>query len=314
MFLLLYLVCTLLATYSFLELMDTNERFAFYTRCINPATRKRFTFNLLFRAMFCHVVDDDDNLSNGAKLPTNNTTPPHPAPPTIQQQAIIPSSPLTPLTSSSQATSSSTRIIVPLRSPSEIEAYSALKANLERKRKRAEDTKGMRREVRRGTQPGDIASFPRVTPSVQPLSSSSYTSGPMLTTSRSSQQRVVLPSPSPVTSIMDHVGRCVGYYDGMGLTEDEKLFFRNASGFPQPTTAQEVADRRAACQRLIVELEGTNNCQFTCISKPKETETTSVMNNPKRVEYKRKVRIINFPIEVDSCELLERLLCFTVSQ
>jgi hypothetical protein len=111
-----------------------------------------------------------------------------------------------------------------------------------------------------------------------------------------------------------HVGRCVGYYDGMGLTEEEKLFFRNASGFPQPTTAQEVADRRAACQRLIVELEGTNNCQFTCISKPKETETTSVMNNPKRVEYKRKVRIINFPIEVESCELLERLLCFTVSQ
>jgi hypothetical protein len=39
-----------------------------------------------------------------------------------------------------------------------------------------------------------------------------------------------------------HVARCVSYYDGMGLTDDEKLCFGNASGFPQPTTAQEVAD------------------------------------------------------------------------
>jgi hypothetical protein len=111
-----------------------------------------------------------------------------------------------------------------------------------------------------------------------------------------------------------HVGRCGGYYDGMALTEDEKLCLGNASGFPQPTNAQEVADRRAACERLIVELHGTNNSMFTCISKPKEDVTTAIMNKPKRVEYKRKVRIIQFPIEVDSCEFMERLLCFTVSQ
>jgi hypothetical protein len=172
--------------------MDTKERSTFYRRCINPAIKKRLTLALLSRAMFCHVVDEDDNMSNGAQPPGHNSAPDHSAPPAIQQQ-IISSSALTSLPRSSQATNSVSR--------TNLQSAEQLKTNLEKKRKRDEDTKGRRTLVRIVTQQGKIASFPRVTPIIP-----SITPRPIPTASSFSQpnqERVVIPSPSPVRSILE---------------------------------------------------------------------------------------------------------------
>lgn len=98
-----------------------------------------------------------------------------------------------------------------------------------------------------------------------------------------------------------HIGRCQDYYEGLALTPEEKLVFGNSTGWSQPSSVEEVNNRRSACERLIVELQGTNDAVITATSKLGK-------------EYKRKVRIINYPIDVDSCEIVERLLCVLVCQ
>lgn len=97
-----------------------------------------------------------------------------------------------------------------------------------------------------------------------------------------------------------HIKRCEAYYEHMGLSVEEKALFGSQFA-PQPVTREEVTDRRARCERLIEKLKSLDGTIFRC-------------HNAASKEYDRKVRVVEYVIDVQSNELLEQLLCFTVCQ
>jgi hypothetical protein len=168
---------------------------------------------------FYKVMDNDDNSSNDSQLPANiladlHQVEPNPVAPHANQR-------FTPIQQ---------RVL--LSSPSEINAYSALKATFEKKRKRSEDDEALKKlrasnrqsehcqskilsnpltsvaQERMSNQHMEIGFSSAVAPEL-PLTSSTYRPSirpPIRSVSQPIQQRVLPPCLSPQTSIRGSLG------------------------------------------------------------------------------------------------------------